>query len=52
MMVAAIKGNVRDASDGKPKCIENHCMFVNESEEQFNMFLKVKSKIWIFNHLF
>ena len=38
MMVAAIKGNVRDASDGKPKCIENlYSMFVNESEEQFNM---------------
>ena len=23
MMVAAIKGNIRDASDGKPKYIEN-----------------------------
>ena len=30
-MVAAIKGNIRDASDGKPKCIENlysYCSFI------------------------
>ena len=37
-MVAAIKGNIRDASDGKPKCIENlysmFYIFGSKSEEK------------------